>query len=927
MAHPLGAPIDLNPNDRIGSNIYTPRSVSAMQPVPNPPFTFPMVPSPPSSPTTDTFTGAGSQANVGRRLNPRARPQNLAIEPLPAFEFNPSSSGGTSHSAPQRSPTKPIAVPPRAGGHRRGGSEFIGGDGKGDGPGLMSSSPTKREGALPLPGSQMGPGNRRGHAHRRSGAISSHDLSTILRPSMASLEFSTPRSGSAPTTPSDPIMNSPFLPPFNRSISQPTIPRQDLGQDTSEDSVVFDSPPRASPPRPRVSRVGFSDTLEFIPRPLSTISSETSSSLSTVRPGHSVTGSITSIVSDRTASPPSTKSSRSLSNSPTRPEIERVRFRTFGNALDLISDFKASGLPKEVSEDLGAIASFHTPLATNSLHSNSLKGGVLSDGNLPTPEHADWTAQFDVNTDDSPTHGIFDLTRSSERARPRTSPEPKVTRRQRKVKSWTTSILSRRARHRVGIDKPLRCYVSTPVCDDSTPVEGIALDLDAPDEDVDSPIQTLEAVRSPPARIDFSTWKPRESSSPTASDDSSPMLDLDAALGPFNTPLTPSQEELFISNGFSSARRRMHSSGVTGGFTGPGMHYHRRAESAPEMAPISHHAFGLHHRSSNTAMADVFEEDEEDEVPTDGKQEIGHGADDRASQGELTNKPALLPANTDKHQEVHSKLSVVPMTPEASEKTETVGLGVDIPSKQSDHIVAAATPAVLQEPFPVEIVDATEEPRFSVATKSSDESTITPTLSNAILVQPPASAPMDLVLQASTRSFDTPETASSVISSPDFSNAYFDFPRLGTAHSSVTDRTTWSSTRLGEHGQDLRYSVDDVPSLTSSASTMISAHPRRISNSTSNRFSADRPSSLSADVASQISQVSPGNARKRSSLASLSRLVGSSYSEKSKLSIESRATQDEARAKEKKKGSRISRLMRKFKPKSKFETINGSQTV
>ncbi|MCJ1357935.1 MAG: hypothetical protein MMC33_007931 [Icmadophila ericetorum] len=922
MIHSLGAPIDLQANDRTGSNLYKSRSISAGQPLPNPPFTFPSIPSPPASPTADTFRSAGSQSNARRRSNPRARPQNLAIESLPAFEFNPSSGGNTPHSAPQRSPTKSIAVPPRVGGHRRGGSEFIGGDGKGDGSGLMSSSPTKRDGALPLPGSRMGPGNRRGHAHRRSGAISSHDLSTILRPSMASLDLNTPRSGSAPTTPSDPIMNSPFLPTFGRSTSQPTIPRLEPGQETPKDSDVFGSPPKADLPRPRVPRVGFSETLEFIPRPLSTISSETSSSLSTVRPGHSVTGSITSIVSDRTASPPSAKKNRVLGDSPSKSELERFTFRTFGNALDTISDVNASGFAGEVPEDFGSVAPFYSSVSPESLRSNSFASDAVGDECLTAPGPGDWAAQFGSNVAKSPIIGTSELDRHSDRARPRTSPEPKVTRRQRKVKSWTTSILSRRAKHRVSIDKPLRRQEPASVLGDSTSVEDPALDHDVLDGEAGSHVQNSGAAYNPPARIDFSTWKPREMSSPSTSDDSSPILDLDAALGPFNTPLTPSQEEMFVNNGFSSARRRMHSSGVTGGFTGPGMHYHRRAESAPEMPPISHHAFSLHHRSSNTTMADVFEEDEEDESPENGKQEMEHSTVDQASPEEAMHGPLMQSADTEKGQEAPSEPLNLPSMLETFEKVKAVGLGVDIPSEQSGTLAATRTPAVLQEPFSVEIVDATEEPRFSIATKSSNESTITPTLSTTMLVQQPASAPMDLALQASTRSFDTPETASSVISSPDFTNAYFDFPRLGTAHSSITDRTTWSSTRLGEHGQDLGYSVDDVPSLTSSASTMISAHPRRISNSASNRFSGDRPSSLSAEVAPQIW---PSNARKRSSLASLSRLVGSSYSEKSKLSIESRATQDEIAAKEKKKGNRISRLMRKFKPKSKSEAMSGSQ--
>ena len=77
---------------------------------------------------------------------------------------------------------------------------------------------------------------------------------------------------------------------------------------------------------------------------------------------------------------------------------------------------------------------------------------------------------------------------------------------------------------------------------------------------------------------------------------------------------------------------------------------------------------------------------------------------------------------------------------------------------------------------------------------------------------------------------------------------------------------------------------DIAPSLRSSASTMSARQPR-VSSSTNTSSSAERSSSLSAAIPTSTRPVSAG---KRTSLASLSRLVGSSYN-RSKLNIETSA--------------------------------------
>ena len=383
------------------------------------------------------------------------------------------------------------------------------------------------------------------------------------------------------------------------------------------------------------------------------------------------------------------------------------------------------------------------------------------------------------------------------------------------------------------------------------------------------------------------------------------MLDIDAALESADYPSTAPAFEDVIYGGASGSKRRMHSSGNTGGFAGPGMHYHRRAESAPEMEAVDRSKFGFPRLGSNPTMAIEEEEEEDDE-------EVA------------TSKPMI--ASTKSQQE-------------KPQDDQAPGLGVNIieadsntdppmqrgtrrfSKRAAENDDPATRPAnrleVPDEFSLVEIVGADEEPRFSVVTKSSDESTITPTLSRDPLDVRPVSAPLDFAMPTPALTYDgTPETPSAV-SSPDFSRISFDMPRMHTASSSITDRATLNSSRAGDHALTLHSSVDDVPSLTSSASTMASGHPPRISSSANTCSSADRPGSFSGPVQARTRPVSAG---KRNSLASLTRLVGGGSYNRSKLNIEECVQPDAPEKTEKKKGNRISRLMKFWKSKEKLSS-------
>jgi hypothetical protein len=218
----------------------------------------------------------------------------------------------------------------------------------------------------------------------------------------------------------------------------------------------------------------------------------------------------------------------------------------------------------------------------------------------------------------------------------------------------------------------------------------------------------------------------------------------------------------------------------------------------------------------------------------------------------------------------------------------------------------------------VEIVEDFEEPRTSSVTHSSD-STVTPQLSADDTKE--KHTVMNLSLPLAQQNLMTPDTFTSSFPSPDFrsSQVSLDTPRLGTAASSMTDYQAMPSPRFGEPGPELRVSVDDVPSLTSSRSTMTSAMQSAFPLP-SPRQPGDRSSSLCSTPSDVESR-----RRKRSSIASLSRLMNTgSFGERSKLSIETRPQSEygikEATQKEsKKKHKRLSKLMQFWKTKETKE--------
>lgn len=901
-------------HDSMDSGALCLQSPTYHSPEPNPPFVFPLEPE-----NKDAGSSGHTPSNLDRGLRiqsmNRSKPQRLSISPLPPFEFHPSTGDNSTpaNTSPSRSPRNRTSFPIPAGGHRRNGSEFIGGDSRSGGQGLQSTSPTKGEGALPTPPSARTPtlGNRPHHAHRRSKAISNHDVSNFTKLPKEN------RGSSAPTTPAM---------EFAPSESQP--PSQNPGAKITSTISRENS---WTPPRHRGTtsfeglsrpRVGFSDTIEYIPRPVSTISSETSSSLSTILASHSVTDSITSIVSAGAPSPPSMKSVRATSETMFPRDSPQSRPRTASPTLSSFREgfpFAETIIPPERPWSSSAA---ERPLVVDTISDLSTAGEALT-GRSQMQESESSSSIFRLPpqySEQGPVSRNLGIEETSEPqtlrrlpafspgaefVRPRTSPEPKVVKRQRKVKSWADSLLLRKAGRPEMDDNDITRRPPTPpppkpILDDELCLDDINFDEDTTCV-IHTPID--HAADSPVNTIQIPAWKPRTYDLGPEPDDSANVLDLDAVIGTRGTTDIGADADDSTSRGFSIARRRMHSSGATGGFSGPGMHYHRRADSLPEMAAINYHTFGFPSLGSNPIMADVFEEEEDDDKHT------------------LNNEiHTVAKAESDSGSYIISGLGVEigdiggnePTTAVTEEAKGHGEAGHPLPPARSDHEIPNSTPrseVAPEEYSAIEIVHADEEPRGCDMAKVANKSTFSPVFPIDPVLQRPASAPIDFAIRRFGLAYATPD--SSCVSSPDFNRTSFDTPRMHTANSSITDRATLGSCRTGETGLSMRGSVDDVPSLTSSAS-MVSARTPRFSRPRGNRTDVDLPSSLI-----ERGSGSQGTASKRSSLASLSRLVGSSYGEKSKLHIEEHIQPDISEKPEKKKGIRI-RLMRFWKSKEKL---------
>lgn len=426
------------------------------------------------------------------------------------------------------------------------------------------------------------------------------------------------------------------------------------------------------------------------------------------------------------------------------------------------------------------------------------------------------------------------------------------------------------------------------------------------------PKQTAQDTEEESDKAFEKAWKPRSFYEQGLENDTfSPVIDLDAALGPFNTPEMGAGR--IAGSAFSQATKRMYSGGRRGEFVGPEMRYHRRAESAPEMPPFDRSALvGFPRLGSDNAMAsvDVFYEEEEDaflaehQSPTmkdKDQADIEQANAELSSVIDEESEGDMLPSSSETLQAVQRPKSALVLS-----RDDGLGIQVAGDAVEEDGPGDAVEEGVeeehdtshhqMQNKNSVEIVEADQwaHPRAPHHANHS------PDLSPHMLAigKRPCSSPLDLNSGLSQLTLPSRHASSSAFPSPDPSNMSFDGPRSATA-SSMTDHTTFNQS-LHDQRQS---SFEDVPSLSSSASTR--TNPRgRFSSSFYPHSSSERRESFNA----LPPRSSHSNSAKRSSLVSLSRLVGASYGEKSKLSHEEKPPADETE-KTRRKSNRVSRLM------------------
>ncbi|KAJ5576974.1 hypothetical protein N7535_003900 [Penicillium sp. DV-2018c] len=867
--------------------------------LPNPPYVFP---------TNDSDTPDTQPETVRYRERPA----------LPAFSFNPGAEQESSHvSAP--------ALPnPRANGHRRRPSEFVGNDHLvtpetlGTGHNRTSSMIDQ---TLPPPGPGVGrvPG-RRNHAHRRSAAISGVDLNAITK---ALGPNSGP--GSAPCTPADPNRKSVTnIPP--RPVSQSAM---SIGRPTPPASPQF---PASVPPVPPIPAAiqetmilnGKTSTVE---RPTPDVSHGASESTITIKVQPSV-------------------------EDPDTPDPLMRR-----------PEYNPKPRPKTADASLAVdFMQMQNDDSTSIKRSHSAAGHSRSRLSKSNPHLESTLSSDDLQSTDTTRPSFSETDTSGDEAAGNTSdnksPLKSKKKKQKRVRSWAGHILTRTKSKGKG-KRPAKADTEeeTPVPHDRAPRPpaltrtnsgtGSALDVDFDNDDV-VVIRTPTNPAMPPAALEpigtdrqddgahprsgqslESAWKPRsfyeQDLGTHANMLSSPVIDLDAALGPFNTPdMRPVTQGAHNKN-FSVATQRMYSGGRRGEFVGPEMRYHRRTESAPVMQPFDRSALGAFRLGPTSAVEtpDVFDEEEEDAFLA-------------ATQSPKTERPSSSTTNSvvkssleDDDKSAHSSDSAdtgdtLTRAPTRSISSQHAGLGIQQvdgqPSSQQQPAMSAAeqvqnanNPFAKKPRSPVEILKTEEPAHNSIAPPSPD---VSPRF--LAVDKRPSTSPVELLPSIPPFTLPGVSPSDSSFPSPDTSRSI--------AASSMTDRNFSSHSYHQLPCSEYPYaSVEDVPSLTSSASTMTNTLNRFSAASffPRGRVSTDRAASFSAAGTRRTSQA---NASKRSSLASLSKLVGGPHSERSKLNQEEKPPGDTSE-RTKKKGHRLSRMMHFWKVKDKEKSSTGEASA
>ena len=762
---------------------------------------------------------------------------------------------------------------------------------------LVSTSPVKSAGIhLSANDDQFigSPARKRGHAHRRSAAISGHDLPSVLAPrDMEHARLSYEESSQAiPAPPPAASDQSPISTAISSHFDAKEVSQS---SPTSIDNAKYAPDSRA--------KVGFSDNVEIIPRPLSPISSASGSAISTPT-SRSVRDSISSMLDLGSMTPSPTRLGRSPLASVDNEDMLPQSYTpdSSGGGDEREGRWLRQGA--EVAPDLitQRARDKETPYAPQYTVDRRRSAPSL----VPPP------SQYAAEDADSSTASLQDSVQSQFVEHLDETPAT-IERRSsvKKVKAWATSVMHRgdksmvRPKSSESLSGETTRVATVPWLTVSTSDEPDLEELFSHDpfSESDSPIDRS----MPRSRVEFG---PMTDFQPVfdASDSTGSIIDLNEAFGSPNTPSKTGRLQGF------GARRQLHSSRMMRESAGmQGQAQHRRTESAPVLTQFD---YPPSNSPVQSPMDDVFEEDEGEE------EEDVRAVGSHFRRAFLSSSTSNAEANRDDEQEGGTQTLDASSDAGLARSSRSSGTVSSIDENAANSIqllssLSAISPTyptaqrrpsliedtIVEEPS-VEIVGDEEEPRASLITKSSDSSE-TPTIladhSGAILTIPSAQA-----------SLMTPTTyAASTFSTPDFARHQdsFETSRLGTSASSMTDCRTMSSFAT-ETGNGNRPSVDDVPSLTSSRSTAIgSMHqvaPRR----------AAYVRSESAPIIPSSNKQTDGR-RKRASIQSLTKLVGASFGEG--RSSRSQADSDEldltldsgaaAADKRRKKENRLSRLM------------------
>lgn len=813
-------------------------------------FSFPAKPSGPLQNAGLQIQASGSTED-SLRTHSKA---NNSMSALPAFSFNPGNSNVLStQEAGNSSAVSAPTTPARAGRHRRTASELIGGNPRAGVPQHQSSSPMKAWNERPLVPSAHPFGSlpsRLEHRHRRTDTMSSQDMTNTYQTSQP--PYSTSSMSSSDIT----LEANLELTSTSRMDGVPHPTASPLATPRFRHLAPGSDLPHA-PKSPTRHRVGFSETLEFIPRPLSTISSESGSSMSTIR-AHSMSGSISSVMCSGTSSP-----------------LSKAVCSPMNLNFDASAMLLKTSPANPVSEDASVNAGRNHAFAENS---------IVVGASPPYPQACQNTQENIKPVDCEGVNSAVEL--------------PK----QRRPGAWS-SLLGRKLKTDLGHPTPSIVSETLQAKDVSSHVQLCnenAVEL-SDDFDADPTSIIISEPHSfaftPPITPPVTPNERRRFGGSPENATGSNMIDLDLA-----------SEAQLVADGrgpkgrsFSEARRSMHSNALTSGFMSSNVHH--RADSAPSITSVGFDPTGFRDRSNSNSsfkrpqMEDVFEEEEDDSPPkgpyieTSMRSRYGLGLAIQDSTTMSTTDIVPFPTTP-------SDVAGTPTHLDFSSRK----LRFDVPW---DNISTTGSDSVDSGRDDGINPDATLGPRNS--------GSFIKTASEGSFGRHRRSAGSD-TFPLPNRFNNTPliRTGSPLFTSNcGCGNDCSNLRGKELTVTSATDIRKHYAQSVGERGSDLRCSVDDVPSLVSSGSTVISnAHARAPSSS---RSFAPRSTSSSLSLSSGLEP-----RRKRSSIVSFSRLVGSPFADRPRTPLEpGRRWQTPVEVEDPKpqKPSRLSRLIKFWKPK------------